>query len=403
MVSMKALLDTRRQKTDGCFNIIFRITHDRKVYTLSSGISTIKLYWNEQRNEIDKTHPNSKLLNIKLSNQFYKIQQVILELDDDFSINELKNRVEGKSKVSEEVTFKSFSDELILQMLEINRTGNALVYQTALNRFIAFYGKDDFVFKDVNYSVLEQFTHYLLINGLKLNSISNYVRTIRAIYNKAIKLKVVDRSFYPFYDIEIKSEKTAKRAILRDDIVKLKQVPLELNSATCRSLNYFLLSFYLRGISFTDLAYLTINNIIDERVVYKRRKTHKNYSVRLFSEAESLFYQHDRNGNKYLLPILPNDVVEDSLEAKKIIKQFIKTTNKYLKRLSIEVGISSPVTTYTSRHSFGTIAKRLGYSNELIAEALGHEYGNKITNIYLDTFDTEVLDAMHERVINLKL
>ena len=186
MVSMKALLDTRRQKTDGCFNIIFRITHDRKVYTLSSGISTIKLYWNEQRNEIDKTHPNSKLLNIKLSSQFFKIQQVILELDDDFSIIELKNRVEGKSKVSEEVTFKSFSDNLILQMLEINRTGNALVYQTALNRFIAFYGKDDFVFKDVNYSVLEQFTHYLLINGLKLNSISNYIRTIRAIYNKDI-------------------------------------------------------------------------------------------------------------------------------------------------------------------------------------------------------------------------
>jgi integrase len=178
---------------------------------------------------------------------------------------------------------------------------------------------------------------------------------------------------------------------------------LESNSTTCRSLNYFLLSFYLRGISFTDLAYLTINNIIDDRVVYKRRKTHKNYSVRLFSEAELLFYQHDRKGNKYLLPILPNDVVEDSLEAKKIIKQFIKTTNKYLKRLSIEVGISSPVTTYTSRHSFGTIAKRLGYSNELIAEALGHDYGNKITNIYLDAFDTDVLDAMHERVISFNL
>ena len=70
-----------------------------------------------------------------------------------------------------------------------------------------------------------------------------------------------------------------------------------------------------------------------------------------------------------------------------------------MKRLSVEVGLCSPVTTYSSRHSFATIAKRMGYSNELIAEALGHEYGNKITNIYLDTFDLDVLDAMHKEVI----
>ena len=399
MASMKALLDTRRQKSDGSFNIIFRITHERKVYTLNSGISTTALYWNKHRNEIDKTHPNSKLLNIKLSNQFFKIQQIILELDTDFTISELKNRVEGKPESSKEVTFKSFSDNLIFQMLEVNKTGNALVYQTALNRFVAFYGKDDFVFKDVSYSVLEQFEHHLLLAGLKLNSISNYIRTIRAIYNKAIKLKVVERSFYPFYDISIKSEKTAKRAILKDDIHKLKQVAIEKHSTAWKSLNYFLLSFYLRGISFTDLAYLTTNNIIDGRIEYKRRKTHKNYSVKLLPEAEILFQQFEVVGSKYLLPILPNDEIEDGLKAKKVIRQCIKITNKYLKRLAVEVGLDSPVTTYTSRHAFATIAKRLGYSNELIAESLGHEYGNKITNIYLDTFDTEVLDAMHSKVI----
>jgi integrase len=104
-------------------------------------------------------------------------------------------------------------------------------------------------------------------------------------------------------------------------------------------------------------------------------------------------------GNDYLLPIIPNNVPEDSLRAKRTIQQCIKTTNKYLKRLSVEVGLSSPLVTYSSRHTFATIAKRMSYSNELIAEALGHEIGNKITNIYLDTFDTDVLDAMHQQVI----
>jgi hypothetical protein len=212
-------------------------------------------------------------------------------------------------------------------------------------------------------------------------------------------MKVVERSYYPFHDISIKSEKTAKRAILKEDIAKLLCIPLQQNTSSWRALNYFMLSFYLRGISFTDLAYLKHSNIIDGRIEYKRRKTHKNYSVKLFPVAESIINRLHVTGGDYLLPIIPIGVPENSIIAKRTIHQCIKTTNKYLKRLSVEVGLGSPVTTYSSRHSFATIAKRMGYSNELIAEALGHEYGNKITNIYLDTFETEVLDDMHKTVI----
>lgn len=248
MANLKTLLDTRRQKSDSSFSIIFRITHDRKVYTLNSGISTTAVYWDHQRSEIHKTHPNSKLLNINLSKQFFKIQQIVLELDGDFSITELKNRIEGKTKDPKEITFKSFSEHLILQMLEINKTGNALVYQTALNRLIAFYGKDNLDFKDVNYVFIERFKHHLLVNGLKINSISNYIRTIRAIYNKAIKMKVVDRSFYPFYDVDIKSEKTAKRAILKEGLYKLRQLSLKQNSGSWKVKLLFIKFLFKRNV-----------------------------------------------------------------------------------------------------------------------------------------------------------
>lgn len=399
MANIKTLLDIRRAKSDGTFNIIFRIIDFKKVYTINSGISLQQHYWDEKKGQVGKAHPNSKLLNIKLSKDFYKIEQAVLSLDDEFSIEKLKAMFSGKPQDEAPETFQVFADKIIQQMMEANRVGNAMVYQTAVNRLITYCEKD-VTFLEVNYKLLDQFSHHLTTSGLKINSVSNYFRSIRAIYNKAIKMKVVDRSLYPFHDISIKSEKTAKRAILKDDISKLKQVSLEKHSTAWRSLNYFLLSFYLRGISFTDLAYLTTNDIIDGRIEYKRRKTHKNYSVKLLPEAEILFQRFEVVGSKYLLPILSNDTIEDSLKSKKVIHQCIKTTNKYLKRLAAEVELSSPVTTYTSRHSFGTIAKRLGYSNELIAEALGHEYGNKITSIYLDTFDTEVLDAMHKNVIS---
>ncbi|MGO4817378.1 phage integrase SAM-like domain-containing protein [Flavobacterium sp. W22_SRS_FP1] len=400
MANIKTLLDIRRAKSDGTFNIIFRIIDFKKVYTINSGISLQQHYWDEKKGQVGKAHPNSKLLNIKLSKDFFKIEQAVLSLDDEFSIEKLKAMFSGKPQDEAPETFQVFADKIIQQMMEANRVGNAMVYQTAVNRLIAYCEKD-VTFLEVNYKLLDQFSHHLTTSGLKINSVSNYFRSIRAIYNKAIKMKVVDRSLYPFHDISIKSEKTVKRAILKDDIAKLLGIHVEKNSTSWRALNYFMLSFYLRGISFTDLAYLKYSNIVDGTIEYKRRKTHKNYSVKLFPEAESIINQMHISGSDYLLPIIPFGVTENSIRAKKIIHQCIKTTNKYLKRLSAEVDLGSPVTTYSSRHSFATIAKRMGYSNELIAESLGHEYGNKITNIYLDAFEVEVLDAMHQHVIKM--
>jgi site-specific recombinase XerD len=400
MATIKTILDTRRQKVDGTFNIIYRITHQKKVYTISSGIAIDKLYWNERKRNLVKAHPNHKLLNLKIAEQFFKIQEATLVLDDDFTITKLRNRLDDKHD-NTPTMFKVFSQSLIDEMLALKKTGNALVYQTAVNRLVAFCGKD-IPFDAIDYVLLEKFRHHLLLNGLKQNSISNYFRTIRAIYNKAIKHKITDRSRYPFYDISIKSESTAKRAISKEEIRRLHNLGLDKDSTAKKSLDYFMLSFYLRGISFTDLAYLKHSNIIDGRIHYNRRKTHKTYSIKLFSPAEEIINCFHTHSGDYLLPILGNEIIEDSLEAKKVLKQWIKTTNKYLKRLAGAIDSNITITTYTSRHAFATIAKRLGYSNELIAEALGHEYGNKITNIYLDAFDTNKIDGMHYDVIALK-
>jgi len=399
MANVKITLDTRRPKADGAYNIIYRITHYKKVYTINSGVSILEPYWDSEHSEITKRHPNAKLLNLKLLKDYFKIEKAILTLDDDFTIEKLRNIIKGEAPNSSK-SFKNFAQKLIDEMLATNRTGNAIVYQTALNRLIAFCN-DDIAFNKIDYQLLTEFIHHLKLEGLKTNSISNYLRSIRAIYNKAIKHKLVDRVHYPFYDISIKSQRTANRSISKRDIKALISLHLEENSQEQRALNYFLLSFYLRGINFTDLAYLKRSNIISGRIQYKRRKTHKLYSVRLFTPAEEIINTMYLKNSDYLLPILSNDVVEDSLQAKRIITQWIKTTNKYLKRLSLELQSQTTITTYSSRYSFASIAKHLGYSNELIAEALGHEYGNRVTNIYLDAFDTNKIDDMHFKIISI--
>jgi integrase/recombinase XerD len=161
----------------------------------------------------------------------------------------------------------------------------------------------------------------LALKGLKPNSIGNYLRSLRALFNKAIKAKIVDRSYYPFFDISIRTEKTQKRAILKEDISKLEKLELKTQSKEWHARNYFLLSYYLRGISFTDLAYLTDKNLVKGRVTYRRRKTHKLYSIK---KAELILDIYRSTQTSYLLPVIHSSSDEDSIVSKKLIAQWIK-------------------------------------------------------------------------------
>ena len=139
MANVKITLDTRRIKSDGTYNIIYRITHYNKVYTINSGTSIIEQYWDYEHSEIVKQHPNSKLINLKILKGYFKIEKAILTMDDDFSIEQLRNIVKGNASYSSK-SFKSFAQELIKQMIDDGRTGNALTYETGVNRLIDFCG-----------------------------------------------------------------------------------------------------------------------------------------------------------------------------------------------------------------------------------------------------------------------
>lgn len=295
------------------------------------------------------------------------------------------------------VTFKQFADITIQELHKKNRVGNAIVYQTGVNSLFNYKPSKGLRFTDISTSFIESYIDYLTEKGCKVNTIGNYLRTLRAIYNKAIKARVVDRKHYPFAELPIKTEKTAKRAFTKEVIKSIEQLSI-LNERMATARDYYMLSFYLIGMNFTDMAYMKQSDLIDGRIEYTRKKTKTKYSVKVLPQVE-LLLRRFTNMSQYLLPILPDDTIEGGLRAKQLIHQWIKTTNKYLKRISTELELPKPCTTYTIRHSWATIAKRMGYSKELISEALGHQQGNQITETYLDTFDKEVIDEVNFQVI----
>ena len=75
----------------------------------------------------------------------------------------------------------------------------------------------------------------------------------------------------------------------------------------------------------------------------------------------------------------------------------MKTFNKYLKRIAVKCEIDTKLTGYVARHSWATIAKKMGYSVEVISEGLGH--GEiRTTQIYLADFDDNVLDDANDMI-----
>ena len=405
MATIKIILDTRRQREDGTYPLKLRVFQNRSNSTFTLNLFITEEQWNSQKQLVKANHSNHQTLNKHLKFHYLKAQQAILELEykqENFTAKEVINVLKGKpdkTTKKKDTTIFEYGYKLVNRQKQAGKIGNARAYENTLKRLESYLKHRNLPFVDITYDWLEEFEADFLSSGIKVNTISFYLRTIRAIYNRAIKAKLVDRTAYPFNDFTIKRESTAKRAISKEKIKLIENVELPKDTPIWHNRNFFILSFNLIGISFIDLAFLEWDNIQNGRVQYLRKKTKKLYNIKLTKKAaEILACYEDHHQGKYVLPIIDNNIVGDLEKEQFYSRQGYKLCNKYLKRICELCGIEETVTTYVARHSWATSAKRLGFSKDLIAEALGHEYGNRITGIYLDDYDLEVIDEMNDRV-----
>lgn len=406
MASLKIVLDKRRQKADKTYPLIIRVTNKSKSRSIPLNTSLLSTDWDEKLQVVLKSNPNYKLINHNIKKRYIEVEKMILKLDEDanrLSISAIRNKILNKGK---KTTVFEFTETLIKQMKSSGKIGNAKVYQGTINRLILFSKSKDLEFADITYDFLVKYEASLISSGLMGNSVSLYLRTLRSIYNKAIKSQIVERTLYPFHQISIRHEKTKKRAISKEKIKIIENAELPDDTNFLNARNYFILSFNLIGISFMDMALLKNSNIVEGRLTYIRKKTGKYYSIKLTEKAKAIveYYQINqlkKNATNYLLPIIPNHCSTNPLDEYKYAKMGLKLCNTYLRKIATLYSIEEHLTTYVTRHSWATIAKKMGYSVDLIAEALGHSFGNKVTSVYLDSFDSEVIDEMNEKITRI--
>lgn len=307
--------------------------------------------------------------------------------------NDLSIVPKSTAAESHNTSLPSFVDQLRTQFLQQNKLRLAETYQSALNSFCLYINKVEILMEDIDSKMIEGYESYLKQKKLTLNTISFYMRILRAIYNRAVKSgAIADKK--PFSHVFTTMTKTAKRAIPIQTIQKIAQAHItNKNEALARDL--FLFSFYTRGMSFVDIAYLKKTDLNNTYLIYKRKKTGQELKIAWRKEMLELV---DRNSSKdgvHLFGILDENS-EKSLRFQYHYTQCI--INTALKRLGKQLNLETNLTMYVARHSWATIARQKNIPLSVICDGMGHN-SEKTTQIYLQSVDAEAIDRCNDKLI----
>ena len=396
MASVKLKLRLEKVLSDGTHPIILQVIHNRTRKIFFLGHSSNKENWDFSTNFPNSNHPNFKSLKLRIKSAINELEGIILDFENKkklFTVEDIEKAF--KNKFTDE-TLTSYVNKLIEEFKANGKPGNAAIYKHNLATFLKFTNNKDLQLYQVDYLKVKAFENFLIRRGIKVNSISIHLRTLRAIINRAIKDGLLEESEYPFKKITITSEKTRKRAINKELIKKIE----DLNVSEVENLqlykDIFLFSFYNRGMNFVDIAYLQVKNIQEGRINYYRKKTGQQFSIRIADKTMEILnrYCDLQNPDSYIFPIIYRKGNEylDYRNAMRLI-------NKKLKLIQKLIGLEVPLTTYVTRHSWATIAKKAGVSTAVISEGLGHET-EETTQIYLDSFENSVLDDANDLIID---
>ena len=402
MSTFKVLLDKRRPRQNGSYPLVVRVFSGKKFKDINLKTPLTESQFDAQAQKANSKHPNKKLINQKIQQTILQVQGATLNLEMKEEVVSAKKIRSAIVKPTCKLNFIQYGEKVIAEMREVNRNGNANAYRDALQALKTYSGRSDLQFQELDYEMLCRLENKMLAAELKKNSIACYNRALRAIYNKAINEDLIEVKYYPYRKFKLRTEATAKRNISREDIAAIAKAELPVESQQWHARNYFLLSFNLRGISFTDMATIKPEDITSGRLIYKRKKTHKLYSIKLTDKAVEILSYYQQPNRTYILPVVPEHAVDNQVEERKHIQYGTKTTNRHLRHIAKALELQQQaISTYWARHSWATCAKKMGYSKDLISEALGHSFGNRITEVYLDSYDQDVIDTMNEAVCRL--
>lgn len=407
LVKIKALLWTHKATKNGEHEIRLRLTLYKEVVYLSTGYTSSIDDWDKQNDCPKPTHPKFKSVIKKIGDLTeaidFEIKLLLKKGIDIIPLSDIKNKIKTPIQKSVNAKILAFYQTIISELEEEARIGYSKIFKSSRDNIKKFLNGTDKNFINFTKKDFEDYEKYLLRTVHQESSISVYIRTFSRLWNIAIERGLCSKEHHPSKYIKFKAYrrfKTKKRALSADVIQSIESLRFEINSREYRSQQYFLFSYYARGINFIDLAKLKNENIQNNEIEYIRSKNKRHYHFQLHPKAYAIinfFLSIQPEGSEYIFPILTNrHDTPKRIDAR--IDSALKDLNEDLAKMARMIGLDKKLTSYAARHSFATTLRNKKVSVSIIQEALGHETELQTTT-YLDEIDDTIVAKMIEEAL----
>ncbi len=315
-----------------------------------------------------------------------RLRRIIQKFDRtrlDYTADEI---VEEYDKVIEKNYLYRYMENIIAKLKYNGKVRTAETYRASLNSFRKFREGEDVMLECLSRDMMESYEAWLKNRGISPNTISFYVRILRAVYNRAVEEGLTENK-NPFRKVYTGIEKTIKRALPIKTIKKIKCMDLTFKPNMEYARDMFILSFMLRGMSFIDMAFLKKKDLKNGYITYRRRKTGQQLVIEWTKEMQEIVDKYPKCQGDYLLPIIRNPQ-SIAIYAYRNAGYCI---NRQLRSIANSLELPIPLTMYVARHSWASAAKAKGIPTSVISEGMGHD-SELTTQIYLASLDTSIVD-----------
>ena len=322
-----------------------------------------------------------------------------------YTIDEIMGRYRAVMKGN---TLGAFTDKLATELEKNGFIRTARAYRTATTRLIEFSGDKNLSYEHITPELLADFQTALKADGLKMNSVSNYMRSLRAVYNKAINDgRIARRGDNLFAGVFTGNSTTRKRALTQDELEILvafdptEQAPIrsvhqELPEHLAPGLAMFLFCYHARGMCFIDMAHLKKNDLHGDTIRYRRHKTGQPIELQVLPPMRRIidwFAWQTPAGSPYLFPV----ITDPDGDVNRQYESGLRLQNQRLKKIAEMCGLPKGFSTHWARHSWATVAKNTGLPLAVISEGLGHS-NQRTTEIYMASLERSVLNRASRMV-----
>ena len=377
--------------------IYFQIIHNRVVRQLNTDYKVFAEEWDAESESVVVNGNRSNLLlgiQERLAWDVARLEKVVRTLEIERRRFTADDVISMFHKQTKESSLFNFMHGVIAQLKQLGKVRTSETYTATLNSFMAFRDELDVPLDGISSDMMLMYEAHLKVRGVRMNTISFYMRNLRAVYNRAVE-KGLTLQNNPFRHVYTGVDKTIKRAIPIKEIKALKELDLSLKPSLDFARDMFMFSFYTRGMSFIDMAYLKKSDLQNGILTYRRRKTGQQLSIKWEKCMEDIVSKYPQNQTNYLIPI-----IKETVNERRQYDNALHLVNYHLKDLSSMLKLQRPLTMYVARHSWASAAKARNIPLSVISEGMGHD-SEATTQIYLASLETSVVDKANKMILGL--